>query len=57
MLLAMMSNAVVDGIYFGSQAKSVRREAAWRFELLALTHEARGVPPAGASTSPARARM
>ena len=38
MLPAMMSNAVVNAIYFGSQAKSVRREAAWRFGLLTLTH-------------------
>lgn len=38
MLLAMMSNTVVKGFYFGALAKSVRREAAWRFGLLALLH-------------------
>lgn len=37
-LLAMMSNTVVKGIYFGSLAKTVRRETAWRFGLLALLH-------------------
>lgn len=37
-VLAMVSNAVAKGVRFGSQAKSVRQETAWRFGLLALTH-------------------
>ena len=37
-LIAMMSNTVVKGIYFGTLAKSVRKETFWRYGLWALLH-------------------
>jgi uncharacterized membrane protein (DUF4010 family) len=37
-IVSMMSNTIVKGIYFGFLAKNVRRSTAWRFGLWALLH-------------------
>jgi uncharacterized membrane protein (DUF4010 family) len=37
-IISMMSNTIVKGIYFGFLAKNVRRSVAWRFGLWALLH-------------------
>ncbi len=37
-IISMISNTVVKGIYFGFLAKNVRRSTAWRFGLWALFH-------------------
>ena len=37
-LVAMMSNTIIKGIYFGFLAKEVRTETAWRFGLWAILH-------------------
>jgi uncharacterized membrane protein (DUF4010 family) len=37
-IISMMSNTIVKGIYFGFQAKEVRKSVAWRFGLWALLH-------------------
>jgi uncharacterized membrane protein (DUF4010 family) len=37
-IISMMSNTVVKGIYFGFLAKNARRSVAWRFGLWALLH-------------------
>jgi uncharacterized membrane protein (DUF4010 family) len=38
MLVAMMSNTIVKGIYFGFLAKTARAETYWRFGVWALLH-------------------
>jgi uncharacterized membrane protein (DUF4010 family) len=37
-IISMMSNTVIKGIYFGFLAKNVRKAAAWRFGLWAVLH-------------------
>jgi uncharacterized membrane protein (DUF4010 family) len=37
-LLAMMSNTIVKGVYFGFQARSARYQAAWRYGIWAALH-------------------
>ena len=37
-LLALMSNTLVKGVYFGSMAEGVRGATAWRYALWALLH-------------------
>jgi len=37
-VISMMSNTIVKGLYFGFQAKDVRKSTAWRFGLWALLH-------------------
>jgi len=37
-IISMMSNTVVKGIYFGFLAKNVRKSVAWRFGLWAILH-------------------
>ena len=37
-IISMMSNTIVKGIYFGFLAKNVRKTTAWRFGLWALLH-------------------
>jgi uncharacterized membrane protein (DUF4010 family) len=37
-IISMMSNTIVKGIYFGFLAKGMRKSAAWRFGLWALLH-------------------
>jgi uncharacterized membrane protein (DUF4010 family) len=37
-IISMMSNTIVKGVYFGFLAKTVRKSTAWRFGLWALLH-------------------
>jgi len=37
-VVSMMSNTIVKGIYFGTLAKDMRRSVAWRFGIWALLH-------------------
>jgi hypothetical protein len=37
-LVSMMSNTIVKGIYFGFLAREMRRSTVWRFGVWALLH-------------------
>ena len=37
-IVAMMSNTVAKGIYFGVLAPAVRKETAWRFGVWSIAH-------------------
>jgi uncharacterized membrane protein (DUF4010 family) len=37
-IISMMSNTIIKGIYFGFLAKNIRKSVAWRFGLWALLH-------------------
>jgi uncharacterized membrane protein (DUF4010 family) len=37
-IISMMSNTIIKGVYFGFLAKDVRKSTAWRFGLWALLH-------------------
>ena len=37
-IISMMGNTLIKGIYFGTLAKEARKETFWKFGLLALLH-------------------